>query len=52
VDPVLEDNPGYDADLQFEGVTCAVCHLPEGKILGVYGNTNAPQRIKLKKPVS
>ncbi len=45
-DPILEDNPDYDAELQHEGVTCAVCHLREGKILGVYGNTNAPHPVK------
>ncbi len=45
-DPVLEDNPNFDAALQHEGVTCAACHFREGKIVGVLGNTNAPHPVK------
>jgi len=46
-DPVLEPNPAFDVELQHEGVTCAACHLREGKIVGVLGNTNAPHPVKL-----
>jgi len=45
-DPILEDNPDFDPKLQHEGVTCAACHFRDGKIMGVYGNTNAPHPVK------
>jgi len=45
-DPILEDNPNFDKDLQHEGVTCAACHYRDGKIVGVLGNTNAPHPVK------
>ncbi len=45
-DPILEDNPSFDAKLQHEGVTCAACHYRDGKIVGVLGNTNAPHPVK------
>lgn len=45
-DPVLEDNPEFDSKLQHEGVTCAACHYREGKIVGVFGDTNAPHPVK------
>jgi len=45
-DPILEPNPEFDPALQHEGVTCAACHLREGKILGVYGDTKAPHPVK------
>jgi len=45
-DPVLEDNPAFDPELQHEGVTCAACHYREGKIVGVLGDTNAPHAVK------
>ncbi len=44
--PILKPNPGFDAALQHEGITCAVCHLRKGKILGVLGTTNAPHPVK------
>ena len=46
-DPILEPNPAFDAALQHEGVTCAACHLREGKIVGVLGNTSSPHPVKL-----
>ncbi len=45
-DPILEPNAEFDLTLQHEGVTCAACHLREGKILGVYGDTGAPHPVK------
>lgn len=33
-EPILAPNPAFDPVLQHEGVTCAACHLREGKILG------------------
>ncbi|GAB1233009.1 multiheme c-type cytochrome [Ferrigenium sp. UT5] len=50
-EPILESNPRFDADLQHEGVTCNVCHLREGRILGPYGDTRAPHAItKMEDP--
>jgi hypothetical protein len=35
--PLLERNASFDASLQHEGVTCAACHLREGKVLAPPG---------------
>ena len=35
-------NPHYDADYQAEGVTCAACHVRDGKILGPFDDSAAP----------
>jgi hypothetical protein len=49
--PILEPNPLFDPKLQHEGVTCAVCHLRDGKILGPYGAENAAHPVeKLANP--
>jgi len=40
--PILAPNPGFDTALQHEGVTCAACHLRDGKILGPAGDARAP----------
>lgn len=49
--PILEPNPLFDPKLQHEGVTCAVCHLRNGKILGPYGAENADHPVeKLANP--
>lgn len=45
-DPILQANPQFDKALQHEGVTCNACHLREGKIVGIIGNTNAPHPVK------
>ncbi len=39
-DPILAPNPDFDPELQHQGVTCAACHLREGRIVGVYGTTS------------
>lgn len=44
--PILEDNPDFDPELQHEGVTCAACHYRDGKIVGVLGTTDAPHPVK------
>lgn len=44
--PILIDNPEFDPELQQEGVTCAVCHLHEGKILGPYDSEDAPHPVQ------
>lgn len=41
-DPVLAPNSDFDAALQKEGVSCAGCHLRDGKILGPGKSANAP----------
>jgi len=45
-DPILEPNPDFDPKLRHEGVTCAVCHLKDGKILGPYGSSTAPHPVE------
>lgn len=45
-DPILAPNPDFDAELQHEGVTCNVCHLHNGRILGVYGDNSAPHPVE------
>ncbi len=45
-DPILEPNPAFDSILQTQGVTCNACHLQNGKIVGVMGNTNAPHPVE------
>lgn len=45
-DPILAPNPDFDAELQHEGVTCSVCHLHNGRILGVYGDNSAPHPVE------
>ena len=46
-DPILVDNPDFDAELQHEGVTCAACHYRDGKIVGVLGDTDAPHAVEI-----
>lgn len=49
--PILAPNPDFDPGLQHEGVTCAVCHFREGRILGPFGNGDAPHPVeKLRDP--
>jgi len=45
-DPVLAPNPEFDPALQSEGVTCAGCHLRNGKMLGPGKSANAPHPIE------
>ncbi len=45
-DPIVEENPSFDPVLQHEGVTCAACHYRDGKIVGVYGDTDAPHPVR------
>lgn len=35
-------NPHYDPDYQKEGVTCAVCHVRDGVVLGPFDDSVAP----------
>jgi hypothetical protein len=45
-DPIMAPNPDFDPGLQHEGVTCAACHLREGKIVGVQGTRDAPHPVQ------
>jgi hypothetical protein len=39
---VLEPNPRYDADYRHESITCAACHVRDGKVLGPFDDSVAP----------
>ena len=45
--PILAPNNSFDAELRDEGVTCAVCHVRNGAIIGPYGDTDAPHPTRL-----
>lgn len=45
-DPILAENPAFDAGLQHEGVTCTACHYRDGAIVGVFGASDAPHPVK------
>ena len=42
VQPILAPNDSFDEALRDEGVTCAVCHVRDGVIIGPFGDTDAP----------
>ena len=44
--PIYAPNPLYDAPLQKDAITCAVCHVRDGVVLGPYGNTKAPHPVR------
>jgi hypothetical protein len=50
--PVLRSNPRYDPALRDEGVTCAVCHIREGKIVGPFETENAPHPVIVDPGIS
>jgi hypothetical protein len=43
---VQEPNPHFDAEYQKEGVTCAVCHVRDGVVLGPFDDSAAPHPTK------
>ena len=43
--PILKPNPNFDPALRDEGVTCAVCHIKDGKIVGPFGVESAPHSV-------
>lgn len=45
-EPILEDNPDFNPRLQHEGVTCAACHVRDGKVVGVHGIADAPHPVR------
>lgn len=47
--PVKSKNPLFDRSLQQEGITCASCHVRDGKVIGAQGFGDAPHEV-LKAP--
>lgn len=44
--PVTEPNPQFDAALREESITCAVCHVRDGAVIGTVGaGSNAPHKV-------
>lgn len=43
--PDNRPNPAWDATLMSEGVTCATCHVREGKVLGTHASADAPHPV-------
>ena len=48
--PVKEKNPHFDKAFQMEGISCASCHVRDGKIIGSIGSELAPHPVK-KDPI-
>lgn len=44
--PILSPNESFDETLRDEGVTCAVCHVRDGVIIGPFGVTSAPHATR------
>jgi len=45
--PILQKNPRFDAALSREAITCAVCHVQDGVILGPWGDSSkAPHPVR------
>jgi hypothetical protein len=44
--PNLQPNPGFDATLLDEGVTCAACHVREGAVLATHEVSDAPHPVR------
>lgn len=45
--PVKEENPYYDPQLREESITCAVCHVRGGAVIGTRGDQEAaPHKVK------
>lgn len=46
--PIAKENPAFDPVLQSEGVTCAVCHVRDGVVLGPYSREqlDSPHPVK------
>lgn len=44
--PVQKKNPDYDPELKEESITCAVCHVRDGAVIGTIGGLAAPHAVK------
>jgi len=51
-DPILAPNPNYDEALRDEGVTCAVCHIRNGRIVGPFRTEKAPHPVEYDPEMS
>jgi hypothetical protein len=51
-DPIVTPNPAFDAALRDEGVTCAVCHIRNGRIVGPFRTDRAPHPVELDPGMS
>ena len=40
--PIAKLNPDFDAQLQTESITCATCHVRNGRVIGTGGLSKAP----------
>ena len=47
--PVREVNHQYDPILERESITCAVCHIRDGYVIGPYGSKKAAHPVKKDK---
>ena len=50
--PILKPNPDFNRELQQEGVTCVVCHVRDGVIVGPYGDSDAPHPTRQDKTLA
>ncbi|HEY5999552.1 MAG TPA: multiheme c-type cytochrome [bacterium] len=46
--PILKPNPSYDPTLRDEGVTCATCHVQDGRIVGPFESAAAPHPVTVR----
>lgn len=44
--PVTRSNARFDPALRDEAITCAVCHVRDGVVLGPYGDSAAPHPVR------
>jgi nitrate/TMAO reductase-like tetraheme cytochrome c subunit len=44
--PIWRKNADFDEPLSREGVTCAVCHVRDGVVLGPWGDSKAPHPVR------
>ena len=51
-DPILAPNPNFDEALRDEGVTCAVCHIRNGRIVGPFRTEKAPHPVEYDPEMS
>jgi hypothetical protein len=50
--PKYVDNPHFEKGLKQEGITCAGCHVRDGKVYGPWGDTNAPHPTAKKEKLT
>ncbi len=44
--PIYVENPSFNEAFQREAITCAACHVREGRVLGPHGDTDAPHATR------